>query len=265
MLNFMKYRNVWFVSVVVLLTVLFLGCNVKDRVPSHIPSKKKMATILADIHLVEDAMNLSNVSLRPQQLGHYKDVLERHGLSQADFDSALSWYSAHPNVYLKVYDQVIQILTQHEARLQQEITARSEAEKDSASAIKDLWTLERSFVLPLHDSLDATLPFVFAVDSLKNGKIKLSAWFTYKKDDLGKKDEMVLVTCYADSTRDTLRTGITKSYSRTNALLTKVLKQDTAVVSLEGFLLFHDKKHKRHLSIEEVSLEHIPLAPEKKP
>lgn len=245
--------------------LLFLiSCNVKDRVPGHIPSKKKMTDLLVDIHLADNVINIDGISQKNKQLGYYRYVLDRQGVTQAEFDSALSWYSAHPKVYLEVYDNVIEILTEKEADLQQAIKAGEQLKKDSIDKIKDLWTDVREFRLPLHDTLDATIPFSIPLDSLKNGKLKLSTWITYKKDDLGKKDELVLITCYADSTRDTLRTNIVKAFTRVNAAVTQNLKQDTAVVLLEGFLLFHESKSKRHLSIEQVSLEHIPQSDKRK-
>ncbi len=244
--------------------LLLISCNVKDRVPRHIPSKKKMTDLLVDIHLSDNVMSIDGISQKNKQLGYYRYILERQGVTQAEFDSALSWYSAHPKVYLEVYDRVIQILTEKEAETQQAINAGEELKKDSISRIKDLWTDAREFRLPLHDTLDAKIPFTIKLDSIKNGKLKLSTWITYKKDDLGKKDELILITCYADSTRDTLRSNIVKAFTRVNAAVTQNLKQDTAVVQLEGFLLHHDSKSKRHLSIEQVSLEYIPESDKQK-
>ena len=46
---------------------------------------------------------------------YYRDVLVKHNLTKDKFDTIISWYTAHPKLYLEVYDDVISMLSEKEA------------------------------------------------------------------------------------------------------------------------------------------------------
>ena len=41
---------------------------------------------------------------------YYAQVLEAHGITQAQFDSSLVWYTAHPQLFDKIYPRVMRNL-----------------------------------------------------------------------------------------------------------------------------------------------------------
>lgn len=50
---------------------------------------------------------------------YYAQVMEKHGVTQAQFDSSLVWYTAHPLLFDKIYPRVIkQLETEEEAFLE---------------------------------------------------------------------------------------------------------------------------------------------------
>ncbi|MCM1483442.1 MAG: DUF4296 domain-containing protein [Muribaculaceae bacterium] len=71
-----------------------------------------MATVLADLHTAEVvAQNNSKVYATDSAKRELmRAVLDKHGVSSADFDSSLSWYGYNMERYVQVYDRVLEIL-----------------------------------------------------------------------------------------------------------------------------------------------------------
>ena len=86
-----------------------------------------MREVMVDLHKTDALLQVSGL-----QHGHneaediyYALVLERHGITQAQFDSSLVWYTAHPQLFDKIYPRVLndlkaeedQFIAMHEAEL----------------------------------------------------------------------------------------------------------------------------------------------------
>lgn len=95
------------------LTIVLVGCR-----PRGILHSWEMRDIMVDLHKTDALLQMSGL-----QFGHdeavnfyYAEVLEQHGVTQAQFDSSLVWYTAHPQLFDKIYPKVL---------------ARLEAERDA--------------------------------------------------------------------------------------------------------------------------------------
>jgi len=86
-----------------LTAVLFVGCR-----PKGILSSGEMRSILADLHKTDAVMQVCALNLaRGEVLDiYYAQVLEKHGTTQAQFDSSIVWYTAHPVLFDKIYPKV---------------------------------------------------------------------------------------------------------------------------------------------------------------
>ena len=84
-------------------------------------SKKKMAKLLLDVHISQSTLRrqeMVNIS-HPDRLKYYKSVLDKHGITEAEFDSAVTWYALHPDEYKKVYKIVNDSLRKRINKLEQ--------------------------------------------------------------------------------------------------------------------------------------------------
>lgn len=108
---------------VLALCSLFLiptGCR-----PKGILHSWEMRELLVDLHKTEAMLQVHNYrnGYEEQRAFYYAEVLEKHGVTQAEFDSSLVWYTAHPKLFDKIYPKVL-------AQLQEEqkafITANEE-------------------------------------------------------------------------------------------------------------------------------------------
>ena len=84
---------------VLFLTLLLTGCHLR---PSGIPDKDEMKAVLRDLLLLESAAR-GNDSLQELRM---QDLLERHGLTRAEYDSALLWYGRNARFLTPIYDEL---------------------------------------------------------------------------------------------------------------------------------------------------------------
>lgn len=85
----------------------------------------RMADILVDVHKAEGVMEAQPEQYETDSAREWlvQAVLEKHGVTKADYDSSLVWYSAHLKEFIRVYTQV---------------RARMSAEQDSLKALLDV-------------------------------------------------------------------------------------------------------------------------------
>lgn len=86
--------------------ILMLSCS---KTPSDILPQKKMKEVLVDMHLAEAMINSDykeyNADEKKEAL--YKSVFNKHGITEADYDSSLTWYGRNLDVYMQVYESVV--------------------------------------------------------------------------------------------------------------------------------------------------------------
>lgn len=76
-------------------------------------SDKEMVSIITDIQLVEAAhqlINLKNMDQVKMRDTSYQMVYNKHGVTEAQFDSSLRVYTQHPKRFTEIMKQVDQNL-----------------------------------------------------------------------------------------------------------------------------------------------------------
>lgn len=147
---------------ILLLSLLAFLVSCKVEMPKSVPSPAKMEAILYDYHLAQSmATTNANVDYKEKLL--YKYVFDKHGISKAEFDSALVWYNRNPKYMKEIYSGL-------ESRVQREIDYLGGAKiamDDGvaieaaylASNIAELWTSQNVRLLstsPLNNKLAFT-------------------------------------------------------------------------------------------------------------
>ena len=84
-----------------------VGCR-----PRGVLSNREMRNVLYDLHRADGAIQVAgyNYSHDQEVAGYYKNVLDKHGITQAQFDSSLVWYTDNPQIFNKIYPKVIERL-----------------------------------------------------------------------------------------------------------------------------------------------------------
>ena len=87
------------------------GCR-----PKGILSSRQMRNVIIDLHKTEALMDESGLSRYNSEVRsvYYAQVLEKHGITQSQFDSSLVWYTAHPQLFDKIYPKVLKSLEEEQ-------------------------------------------------------------------------------------------------------------------------------------------------------
>ena len=99
------------ISLIIVLFVCLTGCR-----PKGILHSWEMRDILIDLHKTDALLytkRVRNGDFEGRTI-YYAQVMEKHGTTQAQFDSSLVWYTAHPNLFNKIYPKVLAELKEEE-------------------------------------------------------------------------------------------------------------------------------------------------------
>lgn len=170
------------------------------RRPDGVLSSREMVAVLVDIHRVDGLVQAKGL-----QYGHteevdayYQQVLQPHGLTQAQFDSCLAWYTDHPVYFNRIYPRVVKRLEREKADIDARLEEQSrldnerrdrefnsqlapihEAMRIYLNRPEDRWTRGRYEWVPLDPSELMEDP-IFAP---KEEKIEENAAFFEEKDE----------------------------------------------------------------------------------
>ncbi len=182
----MKQR--WLVIACVLLAVV--GCR-----PRGVLSNHEMREVLYDLHRADGAIQVAgyNYSHDQEVAGYYKNVLDKHGITQAQFDSSLVWYTDNPQIFNKIYPKVIERL-EADLEIERQIREAKRAKKSSQS---------NESILPECNRRDMEELMKEMRNGLEN------PWKIWKPEEFCKKDVIIFGQVSADTiaSTDTLVTS----------------------------------------------------------
>ena len=101
-----------------ILSLLLTTCGKKsgeeNQVPPEILSKEVFTKVLTDFALAESAanMNVKNTDLRKLDSVYAFNPLIDNGVTQSQYDSAITYYIAHRELYKEVYENVLVALSE---------------------------------------------------------------------------------------------------------------------------------------------------------
>ena len=142
---------------------LFFACVLLALVgcrPRGILSNREMRDVLYDLHRVDGAVQVAGYSYGHsyELAAYYQSVLDRHGITQAQFDSSLVWFTDNPQIFNKIYPKVINRLQadlDYEEQLRDERIAMRNQQKEQQDEpqSKDAVTQLRSWEEVLQEYL----------------------------------------------------------------------------------------------------------------
>jgi hypothetical protein len=105
---------------ILLLSLLSCGKNAEKEVeiPDGILSQEQFTKVLADFALAESAanMNIKNVVIQKTDSVYAFDPLLENNVRKSQYDSTVFYYTARPELYKKVYEQVLEALSELQAK-----------------------------------------------------------------------------------------------------------------------------------------------------
>lgn len=185
---------------------LWVGC--KPSVPSEFISEDDMEDILYDYHLADAMAQLDNDSYATSLTTYRTAVLEKHGVSQAQFDTSMVYYMRHTERLHAIYKRISERLEDRARHLGSSEGSLASITGSTASGdTADIWKGDLSLALiPSH-------PFN-------------SYSFAYKADSAFRKGDTFILTFHSDFIfQDGVREGI--------AVLAVVYKNDSVGTQMQ--------------------------------
>jgi hypothetical protein len=117
--------NFSFVKKIILLPFLFalmFSCGQSEEdnitIPDTVLSEEKFSKILLDFALAESASNINvkNVPSERSDSTYAFDPLVENKVSRAEYDSSIVFYSKHPGLYKKIYENVLAALSKMQVK-----------------------------------------------------------------------------------------------------------------------------------------------------
>ncbi len=78
----------------------------KVRIPGEVISKGKMTDLLYDYHLAQQMATVMDGDLEQQRYTLIHKVFEKYGVTEAEFDSSMVWYSGHTKYLVEIYADI---------------------------------------------------------------------------------------------------------------------------------------------------------------
>lgn len=143
------------------LALLFLtGCKVKR--PDGVLPETKMEDLLYDYHIAKAMGEELPSNDNYKKALYVESVFEKHGTTEAAFDSSLVWYTRNTELLSKIYEKVNKRLKSQRDQINHLVAVRDKKPQPSAAGDSiDVWAWNRVAILngtPLNNKLTFTLP-----------------------------------------------------------------------------------------------------------
>ncbi len=154
----MERRSICYAFYAVVLTFMVLPCllSCKPSLPSDILSEGEMEDILYDYHLSQASVEAEGLSQK-DAYAYRLAVLRKYGVSQAEFDSSMVYYTRHTELLKGIYENIYDRYDREAVSLG---ATASELDKFGTQAEKgdtaNIWRGSRAIVVP------AVQPFNYA-------------------------------------------------------------------------------------------------------
>lgn len=223
--------------------------------------------ILADVYMLDAMIQAKgNMTGNKQRIveNAYHTVLERYGISKAEFDTIVNWYSAHPAEYVEVYDDVVSIVSAKEGTVTMLLDKRDsiEARIDSLRAAirTDYWPNDKPIRLPIeNDTVPKDLVYEYDADSLMGGSVYMKMDYVFpRRNESHDTCSMQLIITYNDTIADTCSYSIKRKPSQQKAEINYNVNDTLPFVHLKATLLTSKELKKTTATLSNIKLYYQP-------
>ena len=223
---------------VLLLTLLFTVSACRSREKKHL-SQGKMEEILYDYHVADAISGMDYDYKDTLRMRVYKQaVLKKHGVSEADFDSSMVYYTRHADQLYKIYERLSKRFADEAIALG---TSASEANQymtiTNTGDTANIWTGDPSCVLTQHPGFNVYSFTLTADSTYKPGDRFVLSYDTKFIFQDGMRDAMALLSVTFEN--DSTASAMTRMYADN---LYKVDISDTeklGIKQVSGYFALH--------------------------
>lgn len=238
------------------LVLLFVLTGCKVRRPKEVLPESQMEELLYDYHIAKAMGENLPYNENYKKALYVEYVFQKHGTTEAVFDTSMVWYTRHAEVLSKMYDRVNKKLKAEQAELDDLIAIRDNKPKVSTPGDSiDVWLLDRMLHLtgkPLNNKLTFTIP------SDSNFKARDTLQWDVHYHFIGLKpdsSESALMSMAIQYTNDSIISNTKRIYG--SGMQSIRLQSDTLgdIKEIRGYVYYTEGKDSlRHLFANRISL-----------
>ena len=148
------------VSFISILAFGMMSCEVKR--PDTVLSDAEMENVLYDYHIAKSAGEELARNENFKRALYTEYVFQKHGITEAEFDSSMVWFARNPKILGEIYGRVTKRLKAEQTQVNRLIALRDNKPMQSAEGDSvDVWAWGRIYRLsayPLNNKLTFVLP-----------------------------------------------------------------------------------------------------------
>ena len=255
-----------------LIACLALLTSCGKEIPSEIIQPKKMERVLYDYHLM---LSLSENSKGTEKAASKNYIFQKHGITSADFDSSMVWYTRESKELMSIYDNLNKRFKreyEHTARLLESREDNTNIRSFVSGDTVDVWTRE-DLLWFTKDPLNNQLSFEIKADTTFHAQDAFHWNMDYRFFAEGEAIMGLNVVYENDSV-----IGLTKSVTQSGPQSIRLQTDSTSKVNtLNGFIYLPENQDKKpnillhHLSLtryhkteskDSLPTDSIPATPE---
>ena len=142
------------------LALAMSACQVKR--PSTVLSDAQMENVLYDYHIAKALGEGTPHADNYKRVLYVESVFKKYGITQAQFDSSMVWFSRNPEVLGKIYENIVNRLKAEQTNLEELLALREGKPRTSVAGDSvDVWFGQQLYRLtgtPLTNRLTFSLP-----------------------------------------------------------------------------------------------------------
>lgn len=242
----------WQMGIICLLVIL-TACEVER--PSNVLSDNTMENLLYDYHIAKAMGEDVGYQEQYKRKLYIESVFQKYGTTEEVFDSTMSWYSRHPQVIGKIYENVRERLKAEQEHINELIALRDGKPKQSEAGDSiDVWIGRRIYQLtgmPLDNRLTFVLPSDDNFENRDTLKWTVRYRFLNGNPDTASAPLMAMQIAYKNDSILSQQCRIDSS-----GIVTLSLASDTlgAIKEVRGYIYYPTRKSVATLLADRISL-----------
>ncbi len=235
-----------------IITILFIGCSNR---PKNVLDTEEMENFLFDMHLLESSLRTSGHLYRTprEQQFYYAELFDKYGITKADYDSSIVWYTKNPKEYNRIYDKVLARID----TLKKDVFRRKFHPIDSVHFVqeKSIWKRKTVYNLTAKQRQKELFFEITDTSFTSQDTYQFSLCENLSTFDSIVKPYIVLYVNYLAGAVDSIVAFPPSDTIRKRYTLTFKAKLPLKVKSVSGYLLrYNTQKYKLKGKIDEVKL-----------
>lgn len=243
----------------ILFLLLVLGLiTACDNRPKEVLSGHKMEAIMVDLFLFEGTANVKKIAVNDTVKAHYyNQILKKHRVTIAQYDSSLVWYIKNPEDYATLNEGVTKQLKKLEKEIKAGNYIRPIAPNDSLDSLMIRVEKRELFISP---TIPISTQFTIKDKGLVSGDIiKIRFQVRVNGEPKNPKASSIITVNYTDNTHDEKKIALNLDsvFNKCNLSIATDKKKKISYIKLNIFKLEKNFSTSQSIYINDIFMQRV--------